>query len=116
MSTRSDHCSTSTTTRPAADAQQARRQPSRISCFAERLPHGRGDRHLAFQHPHLAAAAGALAAAGEFDARRKELVGQRLPRAGMEFELHERLRANRAIASRLACGVPRGTSQPAPQM
>src|ERR1039458_4322451 len=29
-STRSDHCSTSTTTRPAADAQQARRQPSRI--------------------------------------------------------------------------------------
>ena len=46
----------------------------------------------------------------------EELVGQRLPRAGMEFELHERLRANRAIASTLACGVPRGTSQPAPQM
>ena len=37
-------------------------------------------------------------------------------RAGMEFELHERLRANRVMASRLACGVPRGTSQPAPQM
>ena len=31
VSTRRDHCSTSTTTRSAADAQQARRQPSQIS-------------------------------------------------------------------------------------
>ena len=84
--------------------------------LAERLPHRRGDRHVAFQHPHFAAAAGALAATGEFDARLKEPVGQRLPRKGMEFELHGRLRAKRVMASTLACGVPRGTSQPAPQM
>jgi hypothetical protein len=65
---------------------------------------------------HLAAAAGALAAAREFDARREELVGQGLPRVGMECEFHWRPRANRAMASTLASGVPRGTSQPAPQM
>ena len=69
-----------------------------------------------FYVAHPAAAAHLAAAAREFDARREELAGQGLRRAGMQLELHWRPRANRAMASTLASGVPRGTSQPAPQM
>ena len=60
---------------------------------------------------HLAAAAGALAAAREFDARREELVGEGLGRAGMECELH--WRPPRTLQPPQALSPPQGNSTPA---